>query len=233
MSRTTDGFGPIFPVELHPTLPWQELGLALPLGLVAGLGSGALTRLVYTAEDLFARLSLNPMWWPVIGGAVVGLGGLLYPHALGVGYDAVADLLSGRTAGVFLLGFLLTKAVIWAVALGSAMSGGVLAPLRIIGGSLGAAAAQWLRPEETGLWAMITVAAMMGGGVGRLLVVDPATRPVWSGTWGGRASPMLWVNCWARKRSGRRGGSRPGRACCGGRSAASPSSPFRLTQPRS
>jgi chloride channel protein, CIC family len=93
---------------------------------------------------------------------VVGLGGLLDPHALGVGYDVVADLLGGHTVGVFLLGFLLTKAVIWAVALGSGTSGGVLAPLLIIGGSLGAAAAQWLRPEEAGLWAMISMAAMMG-----------------------------------------------------------------------
>jgi H+/Cl- antiporter ClcA/CBS domain-containing protein len=157
------GPGPIFPVEVHPTLPWQELGLALPIGLVAGLGSGALTRLVYACEDFFARLPLDPMWWPVIGGAVVGLGGLLYPHALGVGYDVVADLLGGHTVGAFLLGFLITKAVIWAVALGSGTSGGVLAPLLIIGGSLGAAAAQWLRPEEAGLWAMISMAAMMGG----------------------------------------------------------------------
>ncbi|HEY7611689.1 MAG TPA: chloride channel protein [Gemmatimonadales bacterium] len=157
------GPGPIFPVEVHPTLPWQELGLALPIGIVAGLGSGALTRLVYTAEDLFARLPLDQMWWPVIGGAVVGLGGLLYPHALGVGYDVVADLLRGNIVGTFLLGFLLTKAVIWAVALGSGTSGGVLAPLLIIGGSLGAATAQWLRPEEAGLWAMTSMAAMMGG----------------------------------------------------------------------
>jgi H+/Cl- antiporter ClcA len=157
------GAGPIFPVGVHPTLPWQELGLALPIGIVAGLGSGALTRLVYASEDLFARLPLHPMWWPVIGGAVVGLGGLLYPHALGVGYDVVADLLRGHFVGTFLTGFLITKAVIWAVALGSGTSGGVLAPLLIIGGSLGAAVAQWLRPEEAGLWAMLSMAAMMGG----------------------------------------------------------------------
>lgn len=157
------GAGPIFPVEVHPTLPWQELGLALPIGLLAGLGSGLLTRMVYTSEDLFARIPLDPMWWPVIGGAVVGLGGLLFPRALGVGYDVVADLLRGNIVGTFLLGFLVTKAVIWAVALGSGTSGGVLAPLLIIGGSLGAATAQWLRPEEAGLWAMTSMAAMMGG----------------------------------------------------------------------
>ena len=157
------GAGPIFPVEVHSTLPWRELALSLPLGLVAGLGSGALTRLVYAAEDLFSRLPLDPMWWPVIGGGIVGLGGLLYPQALGVGYDVIADLLRGNPVGTFLLGFLVVKAVIWAVALGSGTSGGVLAPLLIIGGSLGAAGAHWLRPEEAGLWAMTSMAAMMGG----------------------------------------------------------------------
>src|SRR5207244_3378789 len=78
------------------------------------------------------------MWWPLLGGLVVGLGGLLYPRALGVGYDTIHDLLTGRLVGAVLLGLLLTKAVIWAVALGSGTSGGVLAPLLIMGGSLGA-----------------------------------------------------------------------------------------------
>lgn len=157
------GPGPIFAVEAHATLPWRELALALPIGLLAGLGSGALTWLVYAAEDLFARLPLDQMWWPMIGGAVVGLGGLLYPDALGVGYGVIEDLLQGRPAETFLLGLLLTKAFIWAVALGSGTSGGVLAPLLIIGGSLGAVTAQYIRPEEAGLWAMISMAAMMGG----------------------------------------------------------------------
>jgi chloride channel protein, CIC family len=62
---------------------------------VAGFGSGALTWLVYTFEDLFGRLPFHTMWWPIIGGLFVGLGGLLYPHALGVGYDTIAGLLKG------------------------------------------------------------------------------------------------------------------------------------------
>ena len=36
---------------------------------------------------------------------MVGLEGLLYPHALSVGYDVVADLLRGNIVGPFLLGF--------------------------------------------------------------------------------------------------------------------------------
>jgi chloride channel protein, CIC family len=157
------GAGPIFPVAIHATLPWRELAWSLAIGLLAGFASGGITWLVYTCEDLFARLPIHTMWWPVIGGAFVGLGGLIFPHALGVGYDLIANLLRGNLTGTFLLGLLLTKALIWAIALGSGTSGGVLAPLLIMGGALGAVEAQWIHPAEGGLWAMTSMAAMMGG----------------------------------------------------------------------
>jgi chloride channel protein, CIC family len=157
------GAGPLFPVTPHATLPWTELVTALLLGLAAGFASGGLTWLVYACEDLFRKLPIHWMWWPVLGGAVVGLGGLLYPRALGVGYDTIRDLLSGRLVGLVLLGLLVTKAVIWAVALGSGTSGGVLAPLLIMGGSLGALEAHWIPGGDSGLWAAISMGAMMGG----------------------------------------------------------------------
>src|SRR5439155_1467546 len=111
------GSGPLFPVTPHALLAWPELLAALGLGIVAGFGSGLLTWLVYAYEDLFRKLPIHWMWWPLLGGAVVGLGGLLYPRALGVGYDTINDLLTGRLVGMALLGLMLTKAVIWAAAL--------------------------------------------------------------------------------------------------------------------
>ena len=157
------GSGPLFPVTPHALLAWPELLAALGLGIVAGFGSGLLTWLVYACEDLFRKLPIHWMWWPLLGGAVVGLGGLLYPRALGVGYDTIHDLLTGRLVGMALLGLMLTKAVIWAAALGSGTSGGVLAPLLIMGGSLGALAAPWIPVGDPGLWAAISMGAMMGG----------------------------------------------------------------------
>src|SRR6476646_9280327 len=157
------GAGPIFPVSPHSSLAWEELLLALAVGIAAGFASGALTWLVYASEDLFAKLPLHYMWWPVLGGLFVGLGGLAYPRALGVGYDTIADLINGHLVGGFLLGLAVTKALIWAIALGSGTSGGVLAPLLIIGGSLGAIEAQWIHAGDTGLWAMLSMAAIMGG----------------------------------------------------------------------
>src|SRR5438067_1865071 len=99
----------------------------------------------------------------VVGGAVIGLGGLLYPRALGVGYDTIHDLLTGQLVGVALVGLMVTKAVIWAVALGSGTSGGVLAPLLIMGGALGALEAHWIPSGDPGLWAALSMGAMMGG----------------------------------------------------------------------
>jgi len=52
---------------------------------------------------------------------------------------------------------------VWSIALGSGTSGGVLAPLLIMGGALGAFAASWIPVGDPGLWALIGMAAMMGG----------------------------------------------------------------------
>jgi CBS domain-containing protein len=157
------GAGPIFAVPTHAQLPPSALGIALAIGLAAGLGSVALTALVYGCEDLFQKLPLHWMWWPAIGGLAVGVGGLIDPRVLGVGYGVIHDLLLGQGLGGLLLSLLIVKALVWAIALGSGTSGGVLAPLLIMGGALGAVEARWLSLSDPGLWAMVGMAAMMGG----------------------------------------------------------------------
>src|SRR5213075_309717 len=157
------GAGPVFATRAHLALSPPALLSALALGLITGFGSGLLTRLVYASEDFFAKLPIHWMWWPAIGGLIVGLGGLLYPRALGVGYDVIRDLLNARLIGMFLLGLLITKAVIWAIALGSGASGGVLAPLMIMGGALGALIGPWLPGGDPGVWAALGMGAMLGG----------------------------------------------------------------------
>src|SRR5436189_271164 len=144
------GVGPVFATRAHLPLAPLALLSALALGLIAGFGSGLLTRLVYASEDFFAKLPIHWMWWPALGGLVVGIGGLFYPRALGVGYDVIRDLLNARLIGIFLLGLLITKALIWAIALGSGTSGGVLAPLMLMGGALGALGGRWRPAGETG-----------------------------------------------------------------------------------
>jgi H+/Cl- antiporter ClcA/CBS domain-containing protein len=159
------GTGPIFPVLAHGAPGAGMYALAVAVGIGAGLGSGALTTLVYACEDLFAKLPWHWMWWPAIGAVVVGVGGVIDPRVLGVGYGTIHGLMRGELLGAALVGLLVAKGVVWAVALGSGTSGGVLAPLLMIGGALGALAGSWFGPEwgDPGLWAMVGMAAMMGG----------------------------------------------------------------------
>ncbi|MDE1903304.1 MAG: chloride channel protein, partial [Alphaproteobacteria bacterium] len=157
------GAGALFPMAASPDLPTIGLLLAVVLGVIAGLASGLLTQMVYAAEDLFQRLPIHWMWWPMLGGVVVGLGGLIEPHALGVGYDNIAALLHGNISDVGAARLLVVKAIIWSVALGSGTSGGVLAPLLIMGGAVGAVFGSVMPVGNVELWALLGMAAIMGG----------------------------------------------------------------------
>jgi H+/Cl- antiporter ClcA len=157
------GSGVLFPMPAAGTLPAITLLFAAGLGLLAGLASGLLTGMVYAAEDLFQRLPIHWMWWPVIGGVVIGIGGQIEPHALGVGYDNIAALLQGSMDQPHALRLLIVKSVIWSIALGSGTSGGVLAPLLMMGGTIGALVGGYLPAGDAGLWALVAMAAMMGG----------------------------------------------------------------------
>jgi chloride channel protein, CIC family len=140
-------------VPAHPLFigPKDLLGCAL-VGLLAGALSALLTVSVYAAEDAFQKLPIHWMWWPAIGGLAIGLGGLIFPQALGVGYDTIAGLLQGTVTTKVILGVLLVKWFIWAVSLGSGTSGGVLAPLLMMGGALGGMEAMFLPNEGAGFW---------------------------------------------------------------------------------
>jgi CBS domain-containing protein len=157
------GLGPVFPAPAHAPLSASILLAAVVVGVLAGFGSGLMTSLIYGVEDLFEKLPIHWMWWPALGAIVVGIGGWLDPRVLGAGYDNIQGLLSGSILGKALIALLIGKAIVWSIALGSGTSGGVLAPLLIVGGALGAVVGHWMPVGDSGLWAMIGMAAMMGG----------------------------------------------------------------------
>jgi H+/Cl- antiporter ClcA len=115
----------------------QGLAGCVIAGLIAGGLSAALTAGVYAAEDAFQKLPVHWRWWPAIGGLAVGLGGLIFPQALGVGYDTIQALLQGDVPRAVIAGVLLVKSTIWVISLGSGTSGGVLAPLLMMGAAMG------------------------------------------------------------------------------------------------
>ena len=158
------GGGPLFPAPAHAAFIGPVgLGGCVVAGLAAGALSTLLTLGVYAAEDLFKKLPIHWMWWPAIGGFFVGIGGLIFPQALGVGYDTIATLLRGNAAFGLLVGVLLVKSAIWMIALGSGTSGGVLAPLLMMGAALGGIESTFLPSYGAGFWPLVSMGATLAG----------------------------------------------------------------------
>jgi H+/Cl- antiporter ClcA len=157
------GHGAIFlstsPLHIHPA----SYLLCVISGVVSALLALVATLLVYASEDGFRRLPLHWMWWPAVGGLVIGLGGLIEPRALGVGYDVIDAELTGRVALATVVGILVVKTLIWSLSLGSGTSGGVLAPMFMIGGALGTLEAQIFPSVGPGFWALVALAGVLGG----------------------------------------------------------------------
>jgi H+/Cl- antiporter ClcA len=159
------GAGPLFPLETA-----APDALSLVSCVIAGLLSGALasglSAALYKTEDLFGKLPIHWMWWPALGGLVVGIGGFIEPRALGVGYDVIGDLLHQHIVLQIAVAILVVKAIIWVVALGSGTSGGVLAPLLMLGAGLGTVLSHVLPGGEPALWPLVCMAATLGATLG-------------------------------------------------------------------
>ncbi|MNR83740.1 H(+)/Cl(-) exchange transporter ClcA [compost metagenome] len=157
--------GPLFPLHTAP-VGLAAFAICIVAGLLSGMLSAGMSLALYRVEDWFGKLPLHWMWWPAIGGLVVGIGGYFQPRALGVGYDVIADLLNNHMALEIALSLLLVKAVIWVVALGSGTSGGVLAPLLMLGAGLGAVIAHLFPGSDPTLWPLVCMAAVLAGVLG-------------------------------------------------------------------
>ncbi|WP_200950034.1 MULTISPECIES: chloride channel protein [unclassified Nocardioides] len=157
------GEGAVFPVTGALHLHDVDYALCVVSGLIAALLALVATVLVYASEDAFRRLPIHWMWWPAIGGVLIGLGGLLVPEALGVGYDVIEAELSGEIGLGLIVGILVVKTLVWSLSLGSGTSGGVLAPMFMIGGALGALESHLFPAVGPGFWALVALAGVLGG----------------------------------------------------------------------
>ena len=85
------------------------------------------------------------------------MGGFFFPRGLGVGYDNIAELLRENAPIALLVGLLVAKSLMWAFSLSSGTSGGVLAPLLMIGAALGESVARLahMQGETQALWALM------------------------------------------------------------------------------
>jgi H+/Cl- antiporter ClcA len=156
------GSGALFPLQTAAVTPLALLS-CLIAGVLCGMLAWLMSTALYRVEDGFHSLPIHWMWWPALGALVVGIGGYFEPRALGVGYDVIGDLLHNHLAVKAVLALLAVKLVIWLIALGSGTSGGVLAPLLMLGAGLGVVVGPMLPGADPALWPLVFMAATLGG----------------------------------------------------------------------
>lgn len=154
--------GPVFPMPFEEVPGNEALAVYSGIGIVVGLLSAAVTKIVYYIEDGFEKLPVHWMWWPAIGGLVVGLVGYFAPNTLGVGYDNITNVLSGKMMLGAVLSLCVFKFISWSIALGSGTSGGTLAPLLTIGGAVGALLGSLAITMFPSAGVVLPLAALMG-----------------------------------------------------------------------
>ena len=156
------GSGPLFPLHTLPLGPMGLVSSAIA-GVITGALSWGLSTGLYKVEDIFGKLPIHWMWWPALGAIAVGIGGYFQPRTLGVGYDVIGDLLQNHLAVKIVIAIVLVKAIIWVIALASGTSGGVLAPLLMMGAGVGAIVGPYMSGGEPAVWPLIFMAAALGG----------------------------------------------------------------------
>jgi CBS domain-containing protein len=75
-------------------------------------------------------------------------------------------LLNGDRTWQLVAGILIVKSIIWSFSLGSGTSGGILAPLLMIGGALGALFVPILPGMSMGAWPLVGMTAVLSGAIG-------------------------------------------------------------------
>jgi chloride channel protein, CIC family len=156
----------------------NSLLLCAALGAVCGIAATAFIRGLHASEERFERV-FNPYLRHTIGMTAVGL--MMYAFLLGsghyridgVGYSTIQDILAGGLAAApFLLLLFVGKLTATSISLGSGSSGGIFSPSLFmgatIGGAFGAFAQMLLHLPDISVpaFAMIGMAAMVGGGTG-------------------------------------------------------------------
>jgi len=117
------------------TLPFYLL-----LGVIIGVIAAFFSKALYYTEEAFEKLGhigIEMMWWPAIGGLLLGIIARVEPRVLGMGYNTIADVIHGHLGTVDLVRLSIAKSLALWVALGSGTSGGLLAPMLLIGAAVG------------------------------------------------------------------------------------------------
>jgi CIC family chloride channel protein len=139
---------------------------AILLGILAALVASAFMETFERTNTLVKKLAVKlPMSHiAIIGGLVVGVIGLFYPKALGLGYDFIHKTTLAKLGELSLstlIAALLFKIVATSITLNFGGSGGLFVPSLYVGGALGLIYAQILNIEPPTLCVMLAMAAVL------------------------------------------------------------------------
>lgn len=137
VSRHFLGNSPAFIVPPYQLISAWEFPLYVVMGLFCALVAVAFTTILYRSEDLFEQLKFPEYLKAAIGGLILGIMGLLFPHILGVGYEAINLSLSQELTWWILFILIVFKIFATSITIGSGGSGGIFAPSLFMGAMVG------------------------------------------------------------------------------------------------
>lgn len=170
VSRVYLGGTPAFEVPTQFTL--ASAPQLLFYGLLA-VGTGLLAvvfvRGFFLIQDLVARLPYRAVAAPMVAGALVAAGGLLYPELLGPGRDGIHLVLFGKIAGLSALALGFLKIAAAGLTMGGGGAGGVFTPSLFVGAAFGSSfglALDQILPGlrvNPGAFALVGMAGLLAG----------------------------------------------------------------------
>jgi len=124
----------------------------IPLGVILGVVAVGFSKGLFLVEKLFEDVFRIPMVLaPAVGGLLLGSIAYFEPRVLGMGYDTISLIIQGKLSGLEALRLALAKSLALWVALGSGTSGGLLAPMILVGGAIGSVYGSAVAPLFPGL----------------------------------------------------------------------------------
>lgn len=139
ISRAYLGDYPAFVIPNYTLVSTMEIPLYMALGIIAGVVGVIFTSSLYKIEDLFDSIKIPDYTKAAIGGLLIGIIGIFFPHVYGVGYGAIELALLENLSWYILIALIFAKILATSFTIGSGGSGGIFAPSLFIGAMLGGA----------------------------------------------------------------------------------------------
>lgn len=169
ISRHYFGDLPAFVIPEYSIVSLWEYLFYPVLGVLAGLIGLAFTSILYKSEDLVDAVKFPEWLKPAIGGALLGLILLKFPHVFGVGYGSINLTLVNEMEFTLLFMLIWIKMAATSITIGTGGSGGIFAPSLFIGAMTGGAFGSFLHSvfpaitASSGAYALVAMGGVVAG----------------------------------------------------------------------